>query len=128
MLARLYHHLRPGGLCFLTIPKFCVTKSAFLTHGVFKQMLGVGGVGFIVEETKESPRVAFFVCRRPTTSQDDEEKQQQQGLQRKDLNPKWKKQIIRNKGKKFPNQFSVILDEEEVSGRAVIKEFKKISK
>jgi hypothetical protein len=107
MLARLYHHLRPGGILFLTIPKFCLTKSAFLTPGHFQKLLSVDGVGFRVEETKESPRVAFFVCHRPETIQRSEA-----------LNPIWTKPKIRNKGKKFPNQFSVVLEENEVFGRA----------
>lgn len=108
MLARLYHHLRPGGLCFLTIPKFCLTKSAFLTSKIFLEMLGTGGVGFAVEETKESPKVSFFVCRRPEDTRPE------------DLKSSWKKQIIRNKGKKYPNQFSVVLDEDEVFGRVKV--------
>jgi hypothetical protein len=110
MLARLHHHLRPGGLCFLTIPKFCLTKSAFLTSELFLKMLGGGGVGFAVEETKESPRLSFFVCRRP------EKEQTHQSLK-----AIWKKQIVRNKGKKFPNQFSVVLDEDEIFGRLKLK-------
>jgi 25S rRNA (adenine2142-N1)-methyltransferase len=108
MLARLYQHLRPGGLLFLTIPLFCITRSAFLTPALFREMLGVGGVGFDLEETKESPRLAFFVCRRP---QEDTTEP---------LKPKWTKQTIRNKGKKFPNQFSVVLEEDEVFGRVKI--------
>lgn len=109
MLARLYHHLRPGGRLFLTIPKFCLTKSAFLTSEIFVKMLGTGGVGFTVDETKESPRISFFICTRP-------EKEN-----RKPLNPKWMKETIRNKGKKFPNQFSVVLDETEVVGQKTDK-------
>jgi 25S rRNA (adenine2142-N1)-methyltransferase len=108
MLARLYHHLRPGGLLFLTIPLFCISKSAFLTPALFREMLGVGGVGFDLEETKESPRLAFFVCRRPQEDPTEPLKQ------------KWTKQTIRNKGKKFPNQFSVVLEEDEVFGRVQI--------
>jgi 25S rRNA (adenine2142-N1)-methyltransferase len=108
MLARLYHHLRPGGWLFLTIPLFCLTKSAFLTLPIFTELLGSGGVGFVVEETKHTPRVAFFVCQRP-----------QEEL-KETLDKKWRKQTIRNKGKKFPNQFSVVLDEDEVFGRVEI--------
>ena len=108
MLARLYHHLRPGGLLFLTIPLFCLTRGAFLTPALFREMLGVGGVGFDLEETKESPRLAFFVCRRPQEDPTEPLKQ------------KWTKQTIRNKGKKFPNQFSVVLEEDEVFGRVHI--------
>lgn len=109
MMALLYHHLRPGGLLFLTLPKYCLTKSAFLTASIFEEMLGKnGGVGFEVEQTKQSPKVAFFICRRPTGDDD--------GAARKPLNKLWTKQVIRNKGKKFPNQFSVVLDPAEVSG------------
>jgi 25S rRNA (adenine2142-N1)-methyltransferase len=105
MLALLYHHLRPGGLCFFTIPKFCVTKSAFLTHNLFKKMLGKNGVGFTVKSTKESPRVAFFILERPM--EDNEPTKGQ-------LDPSFTKEKIRNKGKKFPNQFSVVLKAEHV--------------
>jgi 25S rRNA (adenine2142-N1)-methyltransferase len=106
MLALLYHHLRPGGLCFFTIPKFCLTKSAFLTPTLFSSLLGETGVGFVVVATKESPRVSFFVLQRPTDLQ----------RQRTGLDPKWTNQVVRNKGKKFPNQFSVVLRAEHVFG------------
>eukprot|EP00533_Pseudo-nitzschia_delicatissima_P001688 CAMPEP_0116085700 /NCGR_PEP_ID=MMETSP0327-20121206/4462_1 /TAXON_ID=44447 /ORGANISM="Pseudo-nitzschia delicatissima, Strain B596" /LENGTH=288 /DNA_ID=CAMNT_0003576703 /DNA_START=145 /DNA_END=1011 /DNA_ORIENTATION=+ len=102
MLALLYHQLRPGGLCFFTIPKFCVTKSAFLTHGLFKKMLGQDGVGFTVKSSKESPRIAFFILERPM---EDKERR---------LDPIFTKEKIRNKGKKFPNQFSVVLKEKHI--------------
>eukprot|EP00934_Nitzschia_sp_Nitz4_P003277 Nitzschia sp. Nitz4//scaffold4_size323378//247385//248365//NITZ4_000697-RA/size323378-processed-gene-0.221-mRNA-1//-1//CDS//3329553510//3267//frame0 len=109
MLARLYHHLRPGGILFLTLPKYCLTRSAFLTMEIFQQMLeGKDGVGFQVEETKQSPKVAFFICRRPL----DETKSDK-------VNPKWTKTTIRNKGKKFPNQFAVVLKDEEVRGNTL---------
>ena len=107
MLAKLFHHLRPKGLLFLTIPLFCVTKSAFLNPEIFLQMLGRTGVGFDVIETKESPRIAFFVCSRP-------EQQQQEQQTRYEIPTKLKKHIVRRKGKKFPNQFSVVLDERDV--------------
>jgi 25S rRNA (adenine2142-N1)-methyltransferase len=107
MLARLFHHLRPGGLLFLTLPKSCLTRSAFMTMTVFEDMLGrSGGVGFDIVETKQSPKVAFFVCRRPESEEEPPQP----------LNKLWTKQTLRNKGKKFPNQFSIILDPGEVSG------------
>ena len=108
MLALLYHQLRPGGLCFFTIPKFCVTKSAFLTHDLFKKMLGVEGVGFTMKSTRESPRVAFFILERPM--KDDEDTK----AAKRKLNPAFTKETIRNKGKKYPNQFSVVLKAEHV--------------
>jgi 25S rRNA (adenine2142-N1)-methyltransferase len=102
MCAKLFHHLRPGGKLYLTVPKFCLTKSAFLTPGIFLEMLGKKGIGFVSEETKESPRLSFFILRRP-----EEERTTP-------LNKLWKKQIIRRKGKKFPNQFSVVLNEKDI--------------
>ena len=65
MLAGLYHQLRPGGLCFLTLPKLCLTQSPYMTPDRFQSLLSAGGVGFEVEETKESPKVSFFILRRP---------------------------------------------------------------
>ena len=108
MLALIYHQLRPGGLCFFTIPKFCVTKSAFLTPNLFKKMLGKSGVGFDIKSTKESPRVAFFILERPLV----EERTTSTTTRR--LDPSFTKRIIRNKGKKFPNQFCVVLKAEHV--------------
>ena len=78
-----------------------------MTLEIFLQMLGRdGGLGFDVEETKLSPKLAFFVCRRP------EKKGPGQPLKKM-----WTKQSIRNKGKKFPNQFSVVIDPAEISER-----------
>lgn len=112
MLARLFHHLRPGGLLFLTLPKSCLTKSAFMTMTVFQAMLGrSGGVGFDIVETKQSPKVSFLICRRPEAETE---------LPQQPLNQLWTKQIIRNKGKKFPNQFSIVLDPVEVSGQVQV--------
>jgi len=125
MLALLYHQLRPGGLCFFTIPKFCLTKSAFLTHNLFKKMLGENGVGFNVKSTKESPKVAFFILERPiedrnSNSNGNEGKKKTKSgttyTRRRQLDPSFKKAIIRNKGKKFPNQFSVVLRAEHIFG------------
>jgi 25S rRNA (adenine2142-N1)-methyltransferase len=103
MLFGLFHHLRPGGLCFLTIPKFCVTKSAFLNPSLFQKMLGETGVGFEVVSVKESPRIAFFVLQRPISIE-----------RKKAVDKIWSKQVVRNKGKKFPNQFSVVLNKDHV--------------
>jgi 25S rRNA (adenine2142-N1)-methyltransferase len=112
MLARLYHHLRPGGLCYLTLPKFCLIKSAFLTAELFKEMLGRSGVGFHIEATKCSPRVSFFVLRRPLMNDRplDREGHSSSPSAVHKMDPKWTKLIVRNKGPKFPNQFSVVLD------------------
>lgn len=112
MMLQLFEHLRPGGLLFLTLPKYCLTKSAFITMEIFEEMLGgEGGVGFDVQETKQSPKVAFFICRRP--EQDDNT--------RKPLNKLWAKQIVRNRGKKFPNQFSVTFDAVDIFGQSTME-------
>jgi 2-polyprenyl-3-methyl-5-hydroxy-6-metoxy-1,4-benzoquinol methylase len=114
MLCRLYHHLRPGGLCFLTIPKFCLTKSAFVTPTLFQQLLtqtksrSGGGVGFAIESTKDTPRISYFLLKRPQDVNGTNE------TRIKILNPQWTRQVIRNKGKKFPNQFSVVLQPQYV--------------
>ena len=126
MLAKLYHHLRPGGLCFLTLPKFCLIKSAFLTASLFEEMLGRTGVGFEIVSTRSSPRVSFFVLRRPELDESSqvsrnskeregsanapEAKGGASGRKRNEFDPKWTRLIVRNKGPKFPNQFSVVLD------------------
>ena len=105
MLARLYHQLRPQGLCFLTLPKLCLTQSPFLTKARFLQMLS-GGVGFHVQETKESPKVCFFILQRPTHDN------------QKDLDPQWTQQTTLFRGKKFRNPFAVVLQQDQVNGKA----------
>jgi hypothetical protein len=114
MLCRLYHHLRPGGLCFLTIPKFCLTKSAFLTPTVFQQMLTRtgGGVGFDLESTKDSPRISYFLLKRPNIIGTNETTATKRPATM--LNQEWTREVVRNKGKKFPNQFSVVLQPQYV--------------
>ena len=99
MLCKLFHHLRPGGLCFLTIPKFCLSKSAFLTSTLFQQLLQDTGVGFSIQAKKESPKISFFILIRPAENRT------------KPMDPIWTKQVVRNKGKKYPNQFCVLLNE-----------------
>jgi hypothetical protein len=114
MLCRLYHHLRPGGLCFLTIPKFCLTKSAFFTPTLFQQMLTQteGGVGFEIESTKDSPRISYFLLKRPNVGTNNESITTTWSTMF--LNPRWTQEVVRNKGKKFPNQFSVVLQPQYV--------------
>lgn len=111
MLARLFHQLRPGGLCFLTLPKLCLTQSPYLTPQLFLSLLSAGGVGFEVQETKESPKVAFFILRRP-----------EKLSSKNSLDKKWKTTKRINKGKKYRNKFAVILNEDEVIGRNHVEE------
>ena len=106
MLARIYHFLRQGGLVFLTIPKLCLTQSPYVNRDHFQRLLGSSGVGFEVEETKESPKVAFFLCKRPEST----------GEKRNPstFHDRWTKQRQIQTGKKFRNQFSVVLKKESV--------------
>jgi len=62
MLCRIYHFLRPGGLCFLTLPKSCLTLSPCTSREKFLTLLQT--ISFELVEFKESPKVSFFICRR----------------------------------------------------------------
>lgn len=63
MICRLYHLLSPGGLCFLTIPRSCLTLSPYMNQTMFQDALKT--TGFDLLETKESPKISFYICRRP---------------------------------------------------------------
>jgi len=111
MIGRLYHHLRPGGLCFLTIPKSCLTLSPYVNNEVFVRILKA--VGFVLQETKkESPKVSFFVVKRPELG-----RQQQQQQQVDDADIAHFSRVVKiRQGKKFRNDFSVCLSRDSVLG------------
>lgn len=109
MLARLYHQLAPGGLCFFTLPRLCLTQSPYTSPKHFHQMLN-DGVGFDIVESKNSPKVAFFILKRPL--QRDEKTNEK-------LNKKWTKSTLLNRGKKFRNSFAVVLVEDQVTGSSL---------
>ena len=110
MLALLYHQLRPGGLCFLTLPRLCLNQSRYITMDLFKEML-TDGVGFELVRDRESPKVAFFVLKRP-----DEDIGTDKSRSRR-LNVKFTKKPTINKAKKYRNEFGVVLNEDEVNGK-----------
>mmetsp|Transcript_6574 Transcript_6574/g.18343 ORF Transcript_6574/g.18343 Transcript_6574/m.18343 type:complete len:337 (+) Transcript_6574:19-1029(+) len=113
MLALLYHQLRPGGLCFLTLPRLCLTQSKYVTTDLFRSMLtDLDGVGFELVKERISPKVAFFVLKRP----DEVVGTANQSKWRR-LNSQFTKKPVINKAKKFRNEFGVVLDEEEVNGK-----------
>ena len=58
MLAGYRDHLRPGGHLFLMLPLLCLTKSTRTTRASFAETLEK--LGFRIQETRESPKVAFF--------------------------------------------------------------------
>lgn len=109
MLSLLFHHLRPGGLCFLTLPKLCLYQSQFITKDIFENML-TKSIGFETVETRESPKVAFFVLKRPdsTLKNEDELSLQKENIQ------KWAKVKIMKRGKKYRNTFSVVLNKDDI--------------
>lgn len=120
MLARLFHQLRPGGLCFFTLPKLCLTQSPYTTPERFQSMLSDnGGVGFEVVETKESPKVSFFVLRRALLNRST--CSEAAAVETKNrLDAQWTTARRINKGKQYRNPFAVILNEEEVNGTSLV--------
>jgi len=111
MLFLLYHHLRPGGLCFLTLPRLCLYQSAYITMNLFQEIL-TKGIGFAMEETKESPKVAFFILKRPekisTACDGDDDDAITKRVQ--EFPKKWNTVKTVNRGKKYRNTFSIVLN------------------
>ena len=107
MLTRLYHQLCPGGLCFFTLPRLCLMQSPFTSQSQFEHLLQ-DGVGFEIEKTKHSPKVAFYVLKRPRHNATKEK-----------LDPKWTMVHKINSGKKFRNTFAIILNEDQVMGTSL---------
>ena len=101
MLRLCYQQLRSGGVLFLTLPKLCLRQSKFMTTKYFEEVL-TDGLGFEIldEVKKDSPKLAFFVLKKPDVDK-----------------RKWKEQFgcvkVLNKGKKFRNEFGVTLQKEE---------------
>eukprot|EP00977_Amphora_coffeiformis_P027555 scaffold34620_cov160-Amphora_coffeaeformis.AAC.20 len=62
MVCRLYHFLRPGGFLFLTLPRTCLNLSPYMDKAHFANLLTT--VGLEIHETKESPKIAFYLCER----------------------------------------------------------------
>lgn len=102
MLTLCYNQLRPGGVLFLTLPKLCLLQSKYMTRSYFEQLL-TKGVGFELDSTKDSPKVAFFVLKRP------------QSKPVQVWNEKYARMTVINKGKKFRNTFAVTLDHAELT-------------
>lgn len=102
MLTLCYNQLRPGGVCFLTLPKLCLIQSKYITRSYFEEIL-TKGVGFELDSVKDSPKVAFFVLKKP------------QSKPVQVWNEKYAHIKVINKGKKFRNTFAVTLDQTEVT-------------
>ena len=108
MLHLCYKYLRPGGVCFLTLPKLCLVQSKFMSRSYFEEIL-TRGLGFdIMQEVgRDSPKIAFFVLRRPEKSNSSTS-----GM----VNDKFTHMPVLHRGKQFRNTFSVILDVDDVVG------------
>ena len=120
MLSLCYQHLRPGGVLFLTLPKLCLIQSKSMSRSYFEEIL-TKGVGFeIVKEVgRESPKIAFFVLRRPKkekareSKEDDEDKKSGTDGKKHSFDDKFTRMPVIHRGKKFRNTFAVILNEED---------------
>jgi 25S rRNA (adenine2142-N1)-methyltransferase len=108
MVCRLYHFLRPSGLCFVTTPRTCLNLSPYINQDRFLALLRL--VGFEILERKESPKVAFFVCGKPA---------QEQRIPWKELDSKWAMVKPLRQGKKFRNDFAIALTQESYEGRSL---------
>lgn len=102
MLSLCYQQLRPGGVLFLILPKLCLKQSKFMTCTYFEQLLKDGlGFELLDECAKDSPKLAFYVLRRPVEV---------------DNNKIWRDGFgcmkVLNNGKKFRNEFGVILSKD----------------
>ena len=111
MLTLLYQHLRPGGVCFLTLPKLCLIQSKCMSRSYFEEIL-TKGVGFeILQEVgRESPKVAFYVLRRPNKVEDNNTSSSVDMIEQWD--DKFAVTKVLHHGKKFRNTFAVTLNKE----------------
>ncbi len=106
MLHLCYKYLRPGGVCFLTLPKLCLIQSKFMSRSYFEEIL-TRGLGFdIMQEVgRDSPKIAFFVLRRPAKSNSGTS-----GM----VTDKFTQMPVLHRGKQFRNTFAVILNADNI--------------
>ena len=102
MLSLCYQQLRPGGVLFLILPKLCLKQSKFMTCMYFEQILKDGlGFELLDECAKDSPKLAFYVLRRPAEVNNNRIWRDGFGCMK-----------VLNNGKKFRNEFGVILSKD----------------
>jgi 25S rRNA (adenine2142-N1)-methyltransferase len=111
MLLLCFQHLRPGGVCFLTLPKLCLIQSKYMSRFYFEEILTCG-VGFeiVTEVGRESPKIAFYVLRRPKN----EIENNQHETHTREWDRKFACLTVLHRAKKFRNTFAVILSDESV--------------
>ena len=122
MLSLLYKQLVPGGLCFLTIPKLCVNQSKFMNRQLLEEIL-TEALGFLIDDKRETPKVAFWVLRRPPETIVSSPQNGDHGRSKSDKkvkmkiapwNPKWGTTKIIHRGQKYRNFFAVSLKKGDV--------------
>lgn len=101
MLLRIVHFLRPGGLVFITLPKTCLNLSPYLDDEMFAQLLHYTGLK-VLNCPKDSPKLAFFICQKPMNS-----------LLPRLFDPKWATTREIREGRKYRNDFSILLPQED---------------
>jgi len=113
MLTNIHTLLHPNGLLFLVLPRLCLIQSKYLDTGRFEKLL-VQGIGYEVERRRTSPKLAFWVLRKKAACAAGAAGGEV-GIKRvwKD---EWGKVTVRNKGKKYRNEFCVVLNREELDG------------
>jgi 25S rRNA (adenine2142-N1)-methyltransferase len=96
MMLRMVHYLRPGGLVYVTIPKTCLRLSPYIDMTQFQQIMHDIGLE-VINHSKETPKLFYFIG------------QKRMKLQPKSFDVKWTKLTMSRKGKKYRNDFAVIL-------------------
>lgn len=109
MVCRLYHFLSPGGLCFLTIPRSCLTLSPYMNQSKFQEAIKTTGLEFL--ERKESPKIAFFICRRPMNTNPRSE-----ATHAENIAVYQQMNTTSRQGRKYTNDFSIVFSLESVVG------------
>ena len=98
MLLRIVHFLSPGGLAYITIPKTCLNLSPYINEHRFIQLLQHIGLS-VLENKKETPKIAFFVVRKTSSS----------GERTKE----WQTSKKIQQGRRFRNRFAIVLPDDK---------------
>lgn len=98
MLRLIYQQLRPKGLCFLTLPKLCLDQSQYISKDLFDELL-TQNIGFVIEASKDSPKIYFWVLQRPLADE----------YLRIDKSSRLHTKNWTRKGQKYRNKFQIIV-------------------
>ena len=85
-------------------PKLCLIQSKFMTKSYFEEILKAVGFEIMEDMGRESPKISFFVLKRPKVEEVENTK----------WNDKFTKTSTLNRGRKYRNTFAVTLNKEEV--------------